>query len=90
MATVLYVEDYDSLRVSMGRNLRARGYGVLLAEDCAKGLGIAKERLPDLVITDFNTPGMNGYEMATQLRANERTRGIRLKSFCNNRRHEQR
>lgn len=69
MNTVLVIDDdreqTDALRLAFA----ADGYYVLTADDGAAGLVTASRKLPDLIITDWAMPEMNGYEMCSRLKA---------------------
>jgi two-component system, OmpR family, response regulator len=61
---ILLVEDDDSLRSTVARYLRLRGYAVLEADSAEQ----ARERLatgprPGLVLLDLNLPGDTGWEL---------------------------
>ncbi len=62
MSTILIVDDDDQLRKSFERLLLQEGYEVESAASGEKGLEIARNRLPDLVILDMRLPGMSGLE----------------------------
>jgi CheY-like chemotaxis protein len=68
--TVLIVEDEDILRKLLVQILESNGYKVLQAangtEAIAVGQGFA-DRI-DLLLTDVEMPGMNGSELAKQLK----------------------
>jgi CheY-like chemotaxis protein len=51
---------------------------VLVAHDAARALAIAAEQIVDLVILDMQLPDMHGSALASELKANPRTRGIPL------------
>jgi len=67
--TVLYVEDEVALRGLVEFWLEDAGYRVLLAEDGAEGLAVARAERPDLVITDAMMPNLSGDELVEALRA---------------------
>jgi two-component system CheB/CheR fusion protein len=48
--------------------LRAWGHEVALASDGATALAAAAEHQPDIVLLDIGLPGMDGYQVAQQLR----------------------
>ena len=61
----------DDTRVAvytLGKLLEALGQEVLLAYDAGTALQTARVSQPDLVISDIGMPGMDGYELARQLR----------------------
>ncbi len=66
--SILYIEDNRDNQRLVQRILEARGYQVRIAEDGTKGLALARETLPTLILVDINIPGMNGYETTTRLR----------------------
>jgi diguanylate cyclase (GGDEF)-like protein len=51
-------------------------YQVLMATSGAQALSICKETSPDLVLLDVGMPGMDGFEVCRQLKADQATRGI--------------
>jgi CheY-like chemotaxis protein len=67
-ATILVIEDNpDNIRL-VDYVLRAHGYEPLLATSGAKGLQIAGEAKPDLILLDIRMPHMDGYQVAARLR----------------------
>jgi len=65
-------DDLDTLRL-VGLMLQKQGYSIMAASSGAQGLQMALESPPDLVLLDVMMPGMDGYEVARQLRANHLT-----------------
>lgn len=60
------------MRMIVVRTLRQAGYDsaeIIECEDGAEGLAKVKEVGPDLVLSDWNMPNMNGIEFLTALRA---------------------
>lgn len=78
--TALIVEDSDVLRQLLGDLLLFLypDWKIVEAENGMCGLHLAQTIQPDLIITDFHMPIMNGYEMALELRRNPRTSEIPL------------
>ena len=75
-AKILIVEDdLESLKL-LGLMLQSRGYQIVAAQHGAQALSKAESESPDLVLLDVMLPGMDGYEVARRLRANERTANI--------------
>lgn len=66
--TILVVEDDASILKGLKMNLELDGYSVLTADDGEKGLAIAWEKDPDLVILDVMLPKMNGFEVCKEIR----------------------
>jgi DNA-binding NtrC family response regulator len=62
MATILVIDDEDSVRRSLRRILQLDGHTVLEAEDGRVALALEAEHDIDLVITDMFMPEMDGIE----------------------------
>lgn len=73
---VLYIEDNRDNQRLVQRVLSARGYQVLLADDGAEGVALARELRPDLVLVDLGIPGLDGYETTTRLRGFTHLQGV--------------
>ncbi|MCA9983767.1 MAG: response regulator [Anaerolineales bacterium] len=65
---ILYIEDNPFNMQLVEKVLRASGYELLAAEDGEKGLALAREHEPELILLDINLPGMGGYEIAQKIR----------------------
>lgn len=71
-ATVMIVEDDESLGRVIGRQLERHGYRVLRADDGQAALELLRRGAPevvDVVLTDVVMPGMSGGELAKNLAA---------------------
>lgn len=66
---VLIVEDEVRLARLLGEALRRAGYGVDIAHDGVSGLRLAKAGGHDVVILDIMLPGLSGYRVLQELRA---------------------
>lgn len=66
---VLVVEDDEDARFLMRLELERLGYLVLEAEDGEKGLEIAVEEHPDIILMDLTLPVMDGIAAAQKIRA---------------------
>lgn len=71
---VLIVEDHRELRHYMKNHLSQ--YRVIEAADGVKGLKIATNQIPDLIISDVMMPNMDGIDMLNKLKRDERTSHI--------------
>ena len=69
--TLLIIEDEPELVRILRSYLEKAGYNVLSALRGDTGLSVWEEKHPDLVILDLNLPGMDGLEVAHQIRRNE-------------------
>jgi len=70
-ASVLVVEDLDSVRRLLGRQLRRAGFQIALAADGEAALAhVADAARPvDLLVTDVTMPRLGGVDLAKALRA---------------------
>lgn len=66
---ILIVEDSTTMRRLVKGALLDGGWSVREAEDGEAGLAAAREKIPDLVVTDLNMPKMDGLQMTEALRA---------------------
>ncbi len=74
--SVLIINDEPDQLTLMGNLLHKAGYSVLTAEDGVDGLTLAKQKRPDLVISDVSMPRMNGLEFCRELRADSELRTV--------------
>lgn len=72
---LLMVEDNAELREYVRVRLALK-YNVLLAQNGEQGLTIARQRIPDLIISDIMMPLMDGVTLTKCLRDDERTSHI--------------
>jgi DNA-binding response OmpR family regulator len=68
---VLVVEDERRLAAAVRRGLQAEGFVVDLAHDGTDGLHLAREGGYDALVLDLMLPGISGYRLCQQLRAEE-------------------
>jgi type II secretory ATPase GspE/PulE/Tfp pilus assembly ATPase PilB-like protein/CheY-like chemotaxis protein len=73
-ASVLLVDDEDSLRRVMKDLLAREGYAVLEARNGVEALDQVDRHAPDVVVLDLNLPDMDGYSVLSQLRSRPATR----------------
>jgi DNA-binding response OmpR family regulator len=66
---VLVVEDERAMAESLKWGLEAEGYVVDVARNGEDGLWRARETGHDVIILDVMLPGLNGYQVCTELRA---------------------
>ena len=76
MTTILLIEDNASMRRNIAQMLTLEGYRVLDYADGSAALAQARELRPDLVLCDIMMPGMDGYEVLAQLRAQHATASV--------------
>jgi len=75
-ATVLLVDDEDTLRRVMKDLLEREGYRVAEARDGVEALDEVDRRAPDIIVLDLNLPGMDGYTVLSKLRSRPTTRTV--------------
>ncbi len=75
---VLVIEDEENLLEALKYNLEREGYTALTASDGERGLGMAREHKPDLVILDIMLPQIDGLEVCRILRRENDTPIIML------------
>ena len=68
-ARILVVEDHEDNMTLVAYLLRAHGFFPELAYTGEAGIALALEHLPELILLDILMPGMDGYEVATAVRA---------------------
>lgn len=66
--TILIVEDCTMSARMLQLILGPLGFHILTAVDGRQGLELAAQHCPDLIITDLNLPGIDGYEMIRQIK----------------------
>ena len=77
-ARVLVIEDSASVRRLIEVCLRVLDVDLSAAEDGLKGLEVARDIKPDVIVLDVGLPGMDGWEVLRHLRAGEDTRDIQV------------
>ncbi len=75
---VLIADDDPVLRSSLRLLFESEGYTCAEAEDGREALELARHALPRCVLLDLEMPGLDGYAVARQLRADPRTRAVRI------------
>jgi len=71
-STILIVDDEVVSRYTVEVLLESEGYNLLFAESGEEALAKAAAFVPDLMLLDVMMPGMDGFEVCQQLRANPR------------------
>lgn len=68
MAVILVIDDNDTVRKTLRRQLLSAGYEVIEAADGAQGLALCHAHRPALVISDIFMPEADGIETITAIR----------------------
>ncbi|MBV7548901.1 Hpt domain-containing protein [Pseudomonas sp. PDM26] len=73
---VMVVDDSVTVRKVTSRLLERHGMNVLTAKDGVDAMLLLEEHVPDLMLLDIEMPRMDGFEVATQVRSDERLRHL--------------
>ena len=73
---VLIIEDDKFLRELINRKLQSKNFETVLAIDGETGLDLIIKENPDIVLLDLILPGINGFEVLTKVKKNEKTKNI--------------
>jgi threonine synthase len=75
--TVLLIDDNPDDALLIRRLLEARkSYRVYHAKDGWEGLAQARQKLPDIIVTDLTMPGIDGFGLVEELKLDPRTQNI--------------
>lgn len=75
---VLIIDDNLSSAETTARILQLIGHEVAVANDGEAGLAKAREWRPEIILLDLGMPGLSGFEVCEELRADETLRNVRL------------
>jgi diguanylate cyclase (GGDEF)-like protein len=76
VARILIADDHRANREALAALLESAGHEVLAAGDGNRALDLARERKPELLISDVLMPLMDGYELTRRLKLEPATAGI--------------
>ncbi len=76
LITILHVDDNAANRYVVNRMLRNAGFSVVEAVTGEAALQSIAQARPDLIILDVQLPGINGFEIAHQLKTDPTTASI--------------
>ena len=76
MLILLLVDDDEMSRELIRMRLTRLGYTVITAIDGREGIEAAREETPNLILMDLCMPGMDGFEAAQKLKADNATAHI--------------
>ncbi|WP_114701585.1 Hpt domain-containing protein [Psychrobacter proteolyticus] len=75
-STILVVDDSVTVRKVTSRFLERQGFNVAVAKDGIDAIEILQDMTPDMILLDIEMPRMDGFEVATQVRHNNRLKQI--------------
>jgi len=76
LKTILIVDDKTNNLQLLSTYLKKANYKTLIAQDGTKGLKTARTLHPDLILLDVMMPGINGFDVCRQLKADPETSDI--------------
>ncbi len=74
--SILVVDDSVTVRKVTSRILRRQGYRVLTAKDGIEALKAMQDEIPAVILLDIEMPRMDGFEVASRVRASDELRNI--------------
>jgi DNA-binding response OmpR family regulator len=78
MSKILIVDDDEDIVEAMRLVLEKRGHKVSIAMDGNEGMNKARAEKPEVVILDVMMPGLDGFEVARELKGDNQTRNISI------------
>ncbi len=76
MPTILVIEDESSIRLDIEQFLQFEDFEVFTAENGKRGLELALQHIPDLIVCDIMMPQLDGYGVLDGVRQNHTTQNI--------------
>jgi signal transduction histidine kinase len=76
MTKILVIEDEAPIRNNVLEMLDLEGFEALAADNGRRGIEVAREQMPDLIICDITMPELNGYDVLLDLRSRPETAAI--------------
>jgi DNA-binding response OmpR family regulator len=79
-STILVIEDDASIRQGLELNLSLEGFKVTVCADGERGLQLAREQKPDLIVLDLTLPKLDGLTVLRAVRRDDRETPILILS----------
>jgi len=76
MAKILIVEDSKTQELLLKTTLEKAGHQVFCAGSGQLGIDLARQNIPEIIITDIRMPDMNGYEVSWAIKNDFRLKHI--------------
>lgn len=86
--SVLLVDGDEEESGYLQLRLRMKGYRVLAARDGKRGLELFRREKPDVVVTDLNLSGIDGYHLLTRIKGEDPEAAGKIVVFTDNRAEE--
>jgi CheY-like chemotaxis protein len=73
---ILYVEDNEDNIFMLKNRLTRAGHTVVIANDGAQGVAMARSERPDMILMDLSLPVLDGWQATRQIKAAPETKHI--------------
>src|ERR1700744_6424436 len=73
---VMIADNAGPMTSAVAARLRIAGYDVVTTDNGAAAVRLATNQSPDVVVTNYQLPGLSGIEMCQRLRQNENTASV--------------
>ena len=73
---ILFVEDEPSLQRILSQAFEKEGFSILQAYDGERGLQLARDAKPDLILLDLILPKKDGFTVLAELKKADETKNI--------------
>jgi CheY-like chemotaxis protein len=73
---IVIIDDDPDVNVVLSRRLKKLGYHAEAYEEPSEAIKQIRSKKPDLVISDINMPGLNGFEVCNLIREDPKTQHI--------------
>jgi two-component system cell cycle response regulator len=77
-ATILVIDDTPANLELILSIFEPFGYSVLIAQNIHQGIAIAQQHRPDLIISDWHMPGLNGFDLIQSIRADPNLQSAKI------------
>jgi len=81
--TIIIIEDEQYLSEMYKIKFEQKNYQIIIANDGMKGIELAKQKQPDLILLDIVLPKMDGYQVLQELKKDEKTKNLKVYVLSN-------
>lgn len=85
--TILYIEDNGSILELVTQMMKRHNIKVVGESNSFKGLQLVSIINPDLILLDINLPGMSGFDVLAEIKADPQTQNIPVIALTANSMH---